>query len=142
MTNESIIKSCLAIFCWREASAYGGDTVMTAVAFAMRNRTLAGWGDYLQLITNHPKISYRTDNPLKDAYPDLREPSFQRFLMKLDVIYSNSLPDTLTYMKPGKPGLYWADLSCVTNELVLERIIRNPTEHPKTASVSPLCFYA
>lgn len=152
MYESDFVKSAVALFCWREASQYGGDFAMTAVAFALRNRVEAGWGDgnndWLGVLSNASKVSFRLQQPLQDQYPDSRDASWRKFFARVDGIVDFTTPDTYVSVEKmwGPAGskvsaLYWYGMNEITNPWFTENIVRKPEQHQKCATVGPLIFY-
>lgn len=152
MYEADFIKAQVALFCWREASQYGGDQCMTAVAFALRNRVEAGWGggtnDWLGVLSLASKTSFRLEQPLRDQYPDERDPAWRKFFARIDTIVDGTAPDTYTSVeKMWGPagskvtGLYWYAMNEIDNPWFTEYIIQKPDQHQKMATVGPMLFY-
>jgi hypothetical protein len=146
MTRQGLEKSLLFLQAWREAGHFG-EQGMNAVAFALRNRQRAGWenGSWMQIIENCNRLRYNDAEP-NTGYPDLRDPTISRFLARIDGIYDGSTPDTITScthpIDGVRTGKYWCELDKVTNEKFLLVIVRNPTAHPKTSTVTGLTFFS
>lgn len=158
MNNEAVEKAAVALFCWREASQYGGDRNMLAIACVLRNRVRSRGTPWLEVLQNASGESFRLHQPLQDKYPDLREPSWLRFFRKIDGIFSGQEPDItsceatipagrielgrpMAHQQQAKVALYWAIPSEVDNPWFKERIIGKP-EHPRTAVADPFWFFA
>lgn len=146
MTRQMLEKGLLFMQCWKESS-HLGEQAMLAVAFALRNRHRAGWegGDWLRIIQNCNRIRYN-ELPPNTGMPDLRDPTIYRVLTKIDTTYDGSAADTFTSSihptNGPRTGKYWAELDKITDKAFLEKIVRNPTAHPKTSTVGSLTFFA
>jgi hypothetical protein len=147
MTSEQYIKAQLAALAWREGYEQGGVNNSLAVAFVIKNRVRAGWGEWLELIQRHETWSAYNHNELDHkSHPDPREPDFQRLLQQIDGIYDGSLQDKLTVAPKtkegeGRPGLYYGHLNKITREWFLENIVRKPELHPRTSQVGEVTFF-
>lgn len=139
MTATQIEQGQLALFCWREASDYGGTDCMMAVAMALKNRQREGWhyGEWLRIIQDAENgvMAYRKEQARHGQFPDLRDPIFNKFLARIPAIYDGTTPDDFT-----DGGLYWANLTDVQSKEFLEKIIRGK-DYAKCATVSPLNFF-
>ncbi len=141
MTADEFIKGIAALLAWREEELNGVNG-MLSVLFVVRNRVKAGWngGDWGKIIEGHNQFSSMTvlGDKRTVAYPDVREPSFQRVLQEIDAIYSGETADTLTngalYYYNRGPG--------VTPGGWFERtILANPKRFPRTATVGSTIYF-
>jgi hypothetical protein len=123
LTNEQFVKAQLCLYAWREAHEKGLNE-MEAILFVLRNRYRAGWGEWLSLA--------KCDG---GEYPSLQNYDFQMLLQRVDYIFDGSAPDKMT-----EGALYYADLTDASEDFV-EKIVRNPEEHPRCASISSLYFF-
>jgi len=147
MTAETYVKAQLATLAWREGHEQGGFNNALAVAFVIKNRVRAGWGDWLDLIQRHAIWSARNEDELDTtSHPDAREPNFQLLLQNIDGVFDNSLQDKLTVSPKTKAGefraaLYYGQLNKITRPWFLEKIVRQPDLHPRTSQVGEIVFF-
>lgn len=147
MTSEAYIRAQLAALAWREGHEQGGVNNSLAVAFIIKNRVRAGWGEWLDQIQRHAIWSARNQSELdQSSHPDPREPDFQRLLQQIDGVVDGSLVDKLTVAPKlktgeGQPGLYYAQLNNITRPWFLENIVRKPELHPRTSQVGEVTFF-
>src|SRR5690242_5318896 len=124
---EAYIKSQVVLHAWREAHHYVGHNTIIMVGCAIGHRVRSGWGTWLQVIDQIPIFSARKIEQQPSGQPDLMDPSVIRLLEAVDKIYDS----TAEALSAG--GLYWADLGEITNPWFLEKICRDPANHPRTA---------
>lgn len=145
MTSETYVRAQLATLAWREGYQDGGINNSLAVAFVIKNRVRAGWGDWLDLIQRHAIWSSRNADELDTtSHPDAREPNFQLLLQQIDGVFDGSMPDKLTVapkLGDSRPGLYYGKLNNISREWFLENIVRNPESHPRTSQVGEVIFF-
>lgn len=155
MVAESLEKAALFLFAWREAG-HLGENAMMGVAFCVFNRVRAYWdnGDWLKVIEHANQQSY-TLKPQRLDYPDLRDPIVRRFLARIDSIYDGTTPDTYASVLPMdgsspdglkwgdiRRGKYWATTDGIDNPWFLEKIRRDPSNHPRTSTGTGFDFFA
>lgn len=148
MTTDTFVKAQLALLCWRNAPAGKPFLILQALAFIERNRVKAGWmgGDWMAVIQNDPAYSAYSVNghhyapganpAMVEAFPDLRDDVFQRFLWEVDRIYDGSRNDPMT-----EGALWWAESEKITRPWFLEHIARQPEQHARVAQVASLTLW-
>lgn len=140
MRSEDFIKSQIALLAWREGHRHGLNN-MLAIAYMLRNRQRAGWGDWLTVIKNYDLYRGTKVEPTLDLeYPDLGDRDFLQLLRAVDDIYSGVAVDNLTTNHENQPGLYCGELHNVTRDWFLEKIVRSP-EHKPTTVVNGVTFF-
>jgi hypothetical protein len=135
MTPEQYIKAQLAAFAHREAAHHGGSDNMLAVAFVIRNRQRAGWegGNWMRILDSAPAFCGTVYPP---SSPDLRDLTFKMFLTQVEDIYSGMMPDKFT-----RGALFYCELNQCRNEWFADNILRDPTSHPRVATVGNVSFF-
>ena len=143
MRNQDFLSALAALLSWREERS-NGINGMLGVLFVLRNRLKTGWsgGDLSKIMETHGQFSSMTilGDSQTVAYPDPREPNFQKILQYVDSVFDadNPMADTLTngalyYCDPG-PG--------ITPGGWFERvIIGQPTVHPRVATIGSTLYF-
>jgi hypothetical protein len=87
MSPEIFTRAAIADFCIREGSRHGGVDNMAAIAWVLRNRVFAGWGDWYDVVTDAPsKRAVIYD----DWRIDIRSSQVRIFLSRLDGIHNGT----------------------------------------------------
>lgn len=137
MTLETYIRAQLARFAIEEGARHGGVNNMLAIAFVLRNRVFAGWGDWVDVVEHAPQkrgTMYLGDHSVLSAA--MRTTSVRNLLNRIDEIYSRADIEDITggalfYLEPSLPIADWFKRE------VLER----PEEHPRVAHIGPVWFF-
>lgn len=154
MTRGHVEIAALALFAWREGQrlAPGSRDAMLGVAHVIDNRTRQGWHhDWLEAIQAAPKYAA---NELAEfdcwTMPgDEDGRTFDWLVGQLERLYNHELSDEVTssatlklYLPESKVGLFYCDLGKVTREWFMEKIIRAPENHQRTAECQPITFWS
>ncbi len=146
-TNDEFHGVLLALVAWREARGEGASPgekleAMRAVMHVIRNRVVAGWGDWDDVITRRNQfaaMSVPGDSQLV-VWPDDDVPLFVATLGLANVVYYGEDKD------PTHGALYYANTKHLNepwfSEWFRREITGNPAEHPETARVQNHTFYA
>jgi hypothetical protein len=133
-------RAMLAAFAYQQARHTGSFDSMKGVAYIVRNRVLAGWGDgsYLAVMNAHSDVT-------SDALPDTQRPLdlsdrlLQLLIRDIDEIYNGTsqekMKDTL------KEALYFQFITQPPRQWFEENIIRDPEHHPLIASMGIMVFF-
>jgi hypothetical protein len=99
----------------------------------LANRQRLGWGSWLDIINSIPKYSATLEQPT--GVPSIWEPGFVRLLHEVEAIFDGS-------QDYAKGALYWADTAKgITNPWFKEKIIDEPTAHPRVGDMNSLMFF-
>lgn len=135
---------------------------MLGIAFVMANRRSAGWedSDWLKILS---RVAVHSASEWSDMvrldYPDIWEPGWRWLTSQVEGIYDGTLQDNLTrtpskeslaanvpgaerhVINQSKPSFFYANLNFPIRPWFLEKIIRNPAEHPRTVEIPPIVFF-
>jgi hypothetical protein len=139
MTAEQFTKAALLLASWRMAPTKELQT-LKLMALVLRNRVKAGWhgGDWLKVIERAGDASaYVLPAMVDESYPELGDPSVQRFLWEVDKVYEGTAEDKIT-----GGGLWWCELNKVDRSWFLENICRKPDQHPRVSQAVNITLYA
>jgi hypothetical protein len=133
---DTYIKGQLAAFCIEERWQNGDVMDMTAIAFVIRNRVNAGWhgGDWVRVLERSAEL--RGTVAAKPRGLDLQLYSIRKFLGAIDDIYDGSAEDDLT-----NEAFYYCELHQLTNLWLRDKIVRDPTNHPRVATVGTTALF-
>ena len=140
MRSDEFVQGQLALLAWREGHK-GGLNLMLAIAFMLRNRQKAGWGDWLSIIKNYALYRATAVEPTLDVeFPDVRDRDFLTLLQAIDGICSGAAVDYLTTNQEKQGALYCGELHNVTRDWFLEKIVRCP-DHKRTTEIAGTTFF-
>lgn len=134
MTWSDYYKTMLALTMWREARGESREG-MRAVGHVIRNRMLAGWGDWDHVITAKWQFSSLTaprDSQLI-VWPDSPDSSFELAMQLANDIYLGNDSDIT-----GK-ALYYRNAQTATSEWFQKHVANKMC---KTATIGHHEFYA
>lgn len=163
MDTASLVISELALFAWREGErlAPGSTEAKDAIAFIISNRVKAGWqgGDWLKVIENTPVHSCSEEKDmLTMKMPDPWAQDWRTLLRNCQDIYEGIKIDDLTWtpsmaaiaencpggdnkLNASRPSFFYANLQMPIREWFMNKIIRQPADHPRTVTVTPLQLF-
>lgn len=131
---ENFIKAQLALAAWRYTKDSGGSHLAPImVMHCLRNRHVAGWGTWLDIIDRMPKLSATLEIPT--GFPDQWDRHFVKVLSEVDGVMDSTSKDL------SNKALYFGDLSKVDNPWFIDNISRNP-EHARVADMNTLVFWS
>lgn len=153
MTTDTFVKAQLALLCWRNArtmSVGPSFAMLQCMAFVERNRVRAGWhgGDWMQVIANDATYSAYESAPqglpsprqgelgMEIDFPDMRNDIWQRFLWEVDRVFDGTAGDPVT-----EGALWWAEADRINRPWFLDKIARQPEQHPRVAQCGPITLY-
>ena len=132
MNLETYTRGQVARFAIEEAARHGGVNNMLAVAMVLRNRVMAGWGDWLDVAMTAPAKRASFYPP---AIVDYRTGNIRSFLSRMDGIWTGTEED----LTGG--ALFYVDLDFAVARWFENEIIAQPDEHPRVAHVGPVWFF-
>ena len=133
MTYEMFIRSEMVRFAVEEAQQYGGTNNMLAVLHVLRNRVMAGWGDWLEVV-ERARYQRSTNYPLKQG--NFRSNDVRVLFSRIDDIYTRVDLSDLT-----SGALWYWDQNTPMNDWFKNDIIGHPEEHKRVAHVGPVWFF-
>lgn len=133
MTLDSYVRAQIAHFSIEEGERYGGVNNMLAIAYVLRNRVFAGWGDWLEVVMRAPE---RRGNPYAKHMPNIRSNNVRVLLNRIDEIYTRADSNDLTggALFYAEPGLGFADW-------FKKEVLDRPEDHPRCAHIGPVWFF-
>lgn len=138
MTNKDFIKSEICRLSYSDAGNISANAVL-AVAFVLRNRVNAGWGDWLSVLNSRGDFLADHDYLSKSRVFDPREPVLRQVIERIDGVYDGSIEDKIT-----AGGLYYADITSLIynpKSAFGVNIVGKPDEHPRVAQVGNLTIF-
>lgn len=119
---------------WRQAHEYGGHLPACMVMSCLSNRVRLGWGTWLEVLNRIPAFSAVKEQPNREIFPSVWEPSFVRLLHEVEAIYDGS-------QDYSKGAVYWCDLRYVETPFFKEKILGGLGEHARVCDMNTLvCF--
>lgn len=154
MNLDTFQRAKLADFCYREARYTGSLDAMKAIAYVLRNRLKAGWGDgtWLRLIESaHVHAGNDYHNGVEF---DASDRLLQMLVRDIDdiamgignddtrrVVEGTVAPEgTGSAAKPA-PALYYQFVDLPARDWFVTNIVREPASHPRVAQVGPLMLF-
>jgi hypothetical protein len=133
MNIETYVRALVAQFAIQEGQRYGGINNMLGVCHVIRNRVMAGWGDWREVI-QHAAEKRGTIYP--DELPDIRVASVRALLGRIDEIYART---DLIDLTGG--ALFYYDPTFPIEKWFKEGILDRPDDHKRVAHIGPVWFY-
>lgn len=134
MTIETYIRAMMVRFAVEEAQHCGGINNMLAVLHVLRNRVMAGWGDWQEVVES---AELRRGNIRPLVKPNMRTNDVRIILNRVDEIYTRA--DT-TDLVGG--ALFYIDQNLPVEEWFTREIIAHPDDHKRVAHVGPVWFFS
>lgn len=144
----------LALFAWREGKrlAPGSRDAMLGIAEVISHRVKGGQfdGDWLKVLAN---VGVHSVDNLADMYtmdqPEVWDPTWRWLIEKCDSVFNGSHQSLVATGKisfngelRSAPAYFYADLNNITRPWFLEKIIRDPSNHPRVSECQPLTFFS
>jgi hypothetical protein len=133
MTLDQYTRAQMARFAIEEGLGYGGIQNMLCVLHVLRNRVMAGWGDWTEVVERAPEKRAHVYIP---STPNLRTSNIRAFLMRVDDIYTRA---DVTDMTGG--ALFYFDSNQEPLKWFRTEVIERPDDHPRVASCGSVWFY-
>ena len=134
MTIETYTRAMMVRFAVEEGQRHGGVNNMLAILHVLRNRVLAGWGSWQEVVDHAPYkrgTSYPTSN-MNMSTTDVRT-----ILNRVDDIYTRADAHDLT-----GGALWYMDANFPVEEWFTREILGHPDDHKRTAHIGPVWFFA
>jgi len=152
MDSVAFTKALLLNRAWQQShdNAYQG---LLVEMFILKNRVDAGFGNWRQVIQRADSIAGNLPCPVRDLPSDY-DPLFRRLLSEIDSIYDGTRNDEMTRVQGFKTtdkgslfptvvhGLYYADLSKPLTPFLKDKILADPTNHKRIATVGSLTVFS
>lgn len=106
---------------------------MIALAWVLRNRVFAGWGDWYDVAMNAPT---KRGAIYDDWRVDLRNSQVRFFLTRIDDIHNGTEVEDMV-----NGALYYTEAQMPQTEWFKNMILRDRKEHPMLAKVGPIHFF-
>jgi hypothetical protein len=135
MTPEQFLRSQAARYAIDQGFYHGGVDNMTAILHVLCNRVNAGWlgGDWMAVLEDAPTKTGTVVEPMTTI--DLRDMALRMFLSRVEDIMLGRDGD----MVAG--ALYYCELHNVHREWFKDRILKDPKNHPRVATVGQVAFF-
>lgn len=133
MTLDQYTRAEMARFAIEEGMRYGGVQNMLCVLHVIRNRVMAGWGDWTEVVQRAPE---KRAHVYIESVPNLRTGNIRNFLARVDDVYtrvdvSDMTGGALFYFDSNREPLKWFK----------DEVIGRPDDHPRVAQCGPVWFY-
>lgn len=130
---DDFVRGQLAMYGWRHGHTYGGHLASCAVMSVLANRQKLGWGTWLEVLANAPKVSATVEEPTE--FPQIWDPGFIRVLAEVDAIYDGS-------QDYASGGVYWFDSAKpVTNAWFQSKILDHIDVHKRVRDLNSIMFF-
>ena len=133
MTLEAYTRAMMVRFAVQEAQRYGGANNMLAVLHVLRNRVMAGWGDWQEVAESAELRRGTIYPPWKN---NMRSNDVRVLLNRVEEIYTRV--DT-TDLVGG--ALFYIDQNFPVEEWFAKEIMGHPDDHKRVAHVGPVWFF-
>jgi hypothetical protein len=120
-------------FAIEEGARHGGVNNMLAIMHVLRNRVMAGWGDWAEVVDHAPD---RVGTVYAREPVNLKTNNVRIVLNRVDEIYARTdLVDltggALFYMDSNLPPVQWFE----------REILGHPEDHQRCAHIGPVWFF-
>lgn len=133
MTLEMYTRALMARFAITEGQRHGGVNNMLAVLHVLRNRVLAGWGDWQEVVDT---ADTRRGTIYGPTPINVRTNDVRTILNRVDEIYTRVDQNDLT-----GGALFYVDQNCPMEEWFTREIIGRPEDHKRVAHIGPVWFF-
>jgi hypothetical protein len=133
VTIETYTRAMMVRIAVEEGQRHGGVNNMLAILHVLRNRVMAGWGDWQEVAET---AESRRGNIYPPTKPNMRSNDVRVVLNRVDEIYTRA--DT-TDLVGG--ALFYVDQNFPIEEWFTREIIGHPDEHKRVAHIGPVWFF-
>jgi hypothetical protein len=133
MTLDQYTRAEMARFAIEDGLRFGGIQNMLCVVHVLRNRVMAGWGDWTEVVQRAPE---KRAHVYTSSIPNLRTGNVRSFLARVDDIYTKV---DMTDMTGG--ALFYFDSNQTPLPWFKTEVIARPDDHPRVAQCGPVWFY-
>jgi hypothetical protein len=169
MNLDTLQRAHLVDFCYAEARHTGSLDCMKAVAYVLRNRRAAGWGDgSWQRLINAAATTAGNDGSIEGIRsapglaisnhiglePDLNDRLLQMLARDIDDIYLGTSNDDVRRVvegtvapegsgSPGKPApaMYYQFIALPVRTWFVDNIVRDHENHPRIGQVGMMALF-
>jgi len=134
VTLEAYVRAQMARFAIEEAQRHGGINNMLAILHVLRNRVMAGWGDWAEVVANAPDrrgTIYPPGEP-----PNLKANNVRIVLNRVDEIYTRTDLVDLT----GN-ALFYMDSNLPVEDWFKREVVDRPEDHPRCCHIGSVWFF-
>lgn len=133
MTLEQYIRAQMAKFAIEEGQRHGGINNMLAILHVLRNRVMAGWGDWIEVVNTAPD---RRGTIYPPEVSQLKANNVRIVLNRVDEIYTRTdlvdlTGNALFYMDQNLQPLPWFE----------REVLGHPDDHPRCCHIGPVWFF-
>lgn len=143
MREDQYVISKLIDYLWYHCSHQDAWQGLESVAFVLRNRVNAGWGNWRTVIA--AALQYAGNFPTLNQPPSINDALWRKLLTDVDAIYNNTAPDNVTkaITLEGKslPALYYCNLSEPIRVWFKENILDKKEAHKPMGKVGRLTLF-
>lgn len=145
MNFASFERGQVAGWAYRKARHTGSLDCIKALAYIVRNRVKAGWGDgtWLWVIENHWTVEGNETavSPKADYKPmDASDRMLQLFVREIDGIYDGSSQDDTK--RVVNDALYFQFVDLPPRPWFVENIVERHEHHRRVAGIGTIAFFA
>ena len=139
MNLATFERAAVAQFAYRRARHTGSLDCMKALCYIVRNRTMAGWGDgtWLSILKVHSEIEGNVTPTTTEL--EVQDRLLQMIIRDIDDIYLGLSEDDTK--RVVQDALYFHFIDHPATPWFVEKIVREPKEHPRIAQVGPIAFF-
>ena len=154
MNLATFERAKLADFCFREARHTGSLDTMKAIAYVLRNRLKAGWGDGTWLRLMESAAVHAGNDYHNGVEFDASDRLLQMLVRDIDdiamgisqddvrrVVEGTAAPEGTGSAANPRPALYYQFVDLPPREWFVTNIVREQASHPRVAQVGPLMLY-
>ena len=133
MTLDLYTRAIMVRFAVEEGQRHGGVNNMMAVLHVLRNRVLAGWGDWQEVVES---AEQRRGTVYPPSKINMRTNDVRVVLNRVDEIYTKADMSDLT-----GGALFYIDQNYPTEEWFKREILQKPEDHKRVAHIGPVWFF-
>lgn len=133
MTLDTYTRAIMVRFAVQEGQRHGGVNNMLAVLHVLRNRVLAGWGDWQEVVES-AELRRGTVYPLTKT--NVRTNDVRVVLNRVDEIYTKADATDLT-----GGALFYVDQNFPMEAWFTREILGKPDDHKRVAHIGPVWFF-
>lgn len=133
MIHEVYIRALMVDFAMKEGQRHGGVNNMLAVLHVLRNRVMAGWGDWLEV---YEGAETKRGTIYPPTVPKRRSNEVRILLQRIDEIYTRIDTSDLV-----GGALWYVDQNFPMEAWFTREIIEHPEDHKRVAHIGPVWFF-
>lgn len=137
-------KALLVHHLWHNEAHDNSLQGLQTAAHVIKNRVDSGWGNWRQMILDAGRWAGNEPVTRREP-PNNYNPIFRKLLSEIDGIMDGSTLDEMTRVKTyeGKEvmALYFADLAHPITNFLKEKILGDPANHKRIATVGTLTLF-